>query len=95
MENLEQQLIIKQEEIINIFREQVETLNENIHLLKQIQDLDNNYIEILEEYNSLLKDELDEVISIASVHGWESSRYEKGQELREKIGKLSSMLNNK
>lgn len=92
MKNLEQQLIIKQEEIINTLKEQVKILNETIQLLKQSQDLNNDYIEILEQYNSLLIAELNEVVPIASVHGWKSSRYEQGKLLRDKIEVLSIKL---
>ena len=92
MENLEQQLIIKQEEIINTLKEQVEILNETVQLLKQSQDLDNDYIEVLEQYNSLLGEELRETITIASIHGWKSSRYEQGKLLRDKMEALSIKL---
>ena len=92
MENLEQQLIIKQEEIINTLKEQVKILNETVQLLKQSQDLDNDYIEILEQYNSLLGEELRETITIASIHGWKSSRYEQGKLLRDKMEVLSIKL---
>lgn len=92
MENLEQQLIIKQEEIINTLKEQVKILNETIQLLKQSQDLDNDYIEVLEQYNSLLGEELRETITIASIHGWKSSRYEQGKLLRDKMEVLSIKL---
>ena len=92
MENLEQQLIIKQEEIINTLKEQVKILNETIQLLKQSQDLNNDYIEILEQYNLLLGEELRETITIASIHGWRSSRYEQGKLLRDKIEVLSIKL---
>ena len=92
MENLEQQLIIKQEEIINTLKEQVEILNETVQLLKQIQDLDNDYIEVLEQYNSLLGEELRETITIASIHGWQSSKYEQGKLLRDKMEALSIKL---
>lgn len=90
MENLEQQLIIKQEEIINTLKEQVEILNETVQLLKQSQDLDNDYIEVLEQYNSLLIAELNEVVPIA--YGWKSSRYEQGKLLRDKMEALSIKL---
>ena len=92
MENLEQQLIIKQEEIINTLKEQVKILNETIQILKQSQDLDNDYIEVLEQYNLLLGEELRETITIASIHGWKSSRYEQGKLLRDKIDALSIKL---
>ena len=92
MENLEQQLIIKQDELINTLKEQVENLNETIQLLKQSQDLNNDYIEILEQYNLLLGEELRETITIASIHGWRSSRYEQGKLLRDKMEVLSIKL---
>ena len=90
MENLEQQLIIKQEEIINTLKEQVKILNETVQLLKQSQDLDNDYIEVLEQYNSLLIAELNEVVPIA--YDWKSSRYEQGKLLRDKMEALSIKL---
>ena len=92
MENLEQQLIIKQDELINTLKEQVKNLNETIQLLKQSQDLNNDYIEILEQYNLLLGEELRETITIASIHGWRSSRYEQGKLLRDKMEVLSIKL---
>lgn len=90
--SLEQQLIIKQEEIINILKEQVEILNETIQLLKRSQDLNNDYIEVLEQYNSLLGEELKETVTIASVHGWKSSRYEQGVKLIKEMSELSIKL---
>lgn len=38
-----------------------------------------------DEYIKLLEDELNETVPIAALHGWKSSRYEKGVELRNKI----------
>jgi hypothetical protein len=92
MENLEQQLILKQEETINILKEQVKILNKTIQLLKQNINVSDNYNEILENYNSLLVEELTETVTIASVHGWKSSRYEQGVKLREKMNELSIKL---
>lgn len=37
------------------------------------------------DYIKLLGEELNEVVGIASVHGWKSSRYEQGIKCREKI----------
>lgn len=51
-------------------------------------------VETLEEYIELLCDEIDELAGIASVHGWESSRYEQGVELRERINKLKITTRN-
>jgi hypothetical protein len=49
-------------------------------------------IAALEEYNNLLGDELSETVSYAAPHGWQSSRYEKGKELRERIEQLKGEL---
>ena len=38
-----------------------------------------------DEYIKLLIDELDELVGMAAVHGWRSTRFEKGVELRSKI----------
>jgi hypothetical protein len=38
-----------------------------------------------EAYANLLGDELNDIIVLATVHGWKSQRIEKGRELREKI----------
>ncbi len=40
-----------------------------------------------EEYIELLLAELNETVSIASIHGWRSSRVEQGRAIREKIDK--------
>jgi len=44
-----------------------------------------NYIKALKDYIILLGKELDEVVPLASVHGWRSSRYEEGKKARNKI----------
>jgi hypothetical protein len=38
------------------------------------------------EYEKLLGEELDEVVHYAASHGWKSSRYQQGVELRRKLG---------
>jgi hypothetical protein len=43
------------------------------------------YIKLLKEYNELLGEEIEDLIGIASVHGWESRNWEKGAELRKRI----------
>ena len=45
-------------------------------------------VQALEEYIVLLGKELDEVIPMAAVHGWKSSRYEEGKVARRKIQRL-------
>jgi hypothetical protein len=45
-------------------------------------------INALEDYIVLLGKELDEVIPMASVHGWKSSRWEEGKAARRKIQRL-------
>lgn len=44
----------------------------------------------LREYITLLGEELSEIVPLASIHGWESSRYEQGKILREKYNIASS-----
>jgi hypothetical protein len=41
-----------------------------------------------EDYIKLLGDELNDTVSIASAHGWKSTRYEQGVKCREAIAKL-------
>jgi len=89
----EQQLIITQDEIINNLKELVQTQDELIANQKIQNEYNEDYIEILEKYKSLLADELKETISIASLHGWESSRYEQGWKLREMMADLKLKLN--
>lgn len=45
-------------------------------------------IEAQQEYIQLLSDELTELAGMAAVHGWKSTRYQKGAELRDKISQL-------
>lgn len=46
--------------------------------------------ELEKEYKALIDAEYEEAVSFAAVHGWKSSRYEKGKELRGKIAALKS-----
>lgn len=39
-------------------------------------------------YQNLLADELNEVVGIASVHGWRSTRYEKGCLFRKRVKEI-------
>ncbi len=45
------------------------------------------------EYIKLLGDELNEVVWYANSHGWKSTRYDKGKELRESIESVLKQIN--
>ena len=45
-------------------------------------------IKTYEDYIRLLGDEINDLIGIAYIHGWESKNVDKGRELRDKIAKL-------
>jgi hypothetical protein len=49
-------------------------------------------VKVYEEYIKLLEDELNETGFMAYIHGWRSSRGEKGRELREKIQELKNKI---
>ncbi len=49
--------------------------NERLRVLSTKQD----------EYIKLLTDEINDLVGLASVHGWKSSRYEQGKSFRERI----------
>lgn len=49
-------------------------------------------IEALEQYNNLLTDELNELVSITANNGWKSSRVAIGEQLRNKIAELNRQL---
>jgi hypothetical protein len=53
----------------------------------------NKIIETQKEYIKLLSDEINDLAPMAYVHGWATSRYEMGQELRKKISDLEENLN--
>jgi hypothetical protein len=61
-----------------------EVINERDAKIKAMSALQNAY----EEYIKLLGEELNDLVGLASAHGWRSSRFEAGKELREKIAKL-------
>ena len=46
-----------------------------------------------EEYVSMLRDELNDVVPIAHNHGWRSGRYEQGQKIRAKIAEFKEKTN--
>lgn len=51
----------------------------------KLKDLMLEWQKPYEDYITLLKEELDEVVPIASIHGWESKRITQGRILRSKI----------
>jgi hypothetical protein len=52
-------------------------------------------VQTQEEYIELLREELHEIVPLASVHGWKSSRADKGIELRERIDRAKNTLEGK
>lgn len=44
------------------------------------------------QYIKLLVEELDELVSIAYVHGWYSKRYAAGRKMRKEINRLAKKL---
>jgi len=56
----------------------------NEGLLEENRKLKESY----EAYIKLLGEEIDELSSFATIHGWKSTRAEKGAELRSKIGEI-------
>ena len=59
---------------------------------KQLQEENKQLKEavlVQKEYIELLIEELNETIPIAHSHGWETTRFEKGKQLRSKILKLT------
>ena len=46
--------------------------------------------ELQKEYQKLIDGEYEEAVRFASIHGWKSSRHEKGKELRAKIKELEA-----
>ena len=47
-------------------------------------------IKLQDQYIKLLTDEINDMVGIAHTHGWESSRYEVGLNLRNEISRLKS-----
>jgi vacuolar-type H+-ATPase subunit I/STV1 len=45
-----------------------------------------------DEYNKLLSDELDEVVTIAYIHGWRSNKFEQGKQMRDELADLNEQL---
>lgn len=60
-------------------------MSEKIELLVRL-------IKAYESYIELLSEELNEVVPIASIHGWRSVRYEKGEVLRNEIESIKEQL---
>lgn len=60
-------------------------------LMKQIKLLE-DLVFLQKQYIDLMGEELGEVVQIANVHGWKSTRYEKGMELRKLIEEHNDKL---
>ena len=52
------------------------------------------YVNLIREYISFLNEELTELASIASVHGWKSSRYKIGVKKRKELSKFTEKFGN-
>ena len=65
-----------------------EVSNEIIKAKEQIEELSNLY----ENYLNLIDKELGELMSLAVVHGWKSSRIEEGRKARAKIQEVKDRL---
>lgn len=44
----------------------------------------------LKEYITFISEELDETVTIATIHGWKSSRYEEGEKRRLEIEEIEN-----
>lgn len=53
------------------------------------------YLQVLNEYVSLLGDELNDTVGMASIHGWQSTRVKQGKDLRKKIETLKCIYEEK
>ena len=49
-------------------------------------------IEKQDKYNKFLSDELNEVVTIAHIHGWRSNRFEQGKQMRDELASLRQQL---
>lgn len=49
-------------------------------------------IRLYEEYIKLLGDELNDVVVMASIHGWKSDRVEQGEEMRREIAQQKALI---
>lgn len=66
-------------------------MNEALHKVEELTAEVERLSELKELYKGyarLLADELDEVVPMANVHQWKSTRFEKGKEFRDKIAEL-------
>ncbi len=63
--------------------------------MNSFQTNEERQIELLQEYITLMDEELQEITFLAWNHGWRSSRFEKGKRLRERMAKVGLILNTK
>lgn len=60
--------------------------------MDKVIDLMVSLLKVDMELMALMKDELDELAPLASIHGWKSSRYEAGKKLRERIELIQAKI---
>lgn len=52
----------------------------------------NKLIALHQEYEQLLGNEINEIVALGYVHGWRSTRYEQGKQLRANIKALGGVV---
>lgn len=82
-DGLPNQYTITREAFMHEVQAMIESCRQH-YAKKRVEEVTATY----DEYIKLLIDEINELIGMAHVHGWRSSRVEKGKELREKIAQL-------
>ena len=83
---LNRRLEIKREEF-GWLKKQMHPLKADIARLRQERD---EFAKAYDKYIALLGEELDELIPLATSHGWKSTRFEVGKALRERIAVLKA-----
>lgn len=71
----------------------VERLSKLLKSQSEIIQAAHDLIRVKDEYLQLLCDELNELVPLAHVHGWKSTRHEQGNEFRFKIEKAIEKYN--
>lgn len=72
-------------------RKRIEELECGLEEAKKRMEAYPDLVKALEEYNELLVEEIESMITLAHVHRWKSTRHEKGKIAREKIAKLKEV----
>lgn len=83
---------------IDVLSDQLSELLESYHQAKSKEEAEErllgyvDYMIGLTQYIELLKNECDDMAVIAHVHGWRSSRAEKGKDMRAKLNGMAKEL---